>query len=114
MAEAVTRRPFTGDAPVQSKDNACDIYGGQSGSVTVLSPSTCFPLSVPFHNCPTLTLIYVLSLSEGQAGEAWGSSEEQRSFGTAAALGVKLLSLFYEPPNFTVIPVFLKRSFSRL
>jgi hypothetical protein len=94
MADAVSRRPFTGDAPVRSNDIACDIYGGQSGTMTGLSPSTCFPLSVLFHHCPTLTLIYGLPLPEGQAGEAWGPSKKQRCFGTAAALGGKLLSLF--------------------
>jgi len=114
MAEAVSRHSFTGVAPVRSQDSACDIYDGQSGTVTGLSPSICFLLSVPFYHWPTLTLIYVLSLPEGQAGEAWGLSENQRSFGTTGALGGKLLSLFYEPPNFTVIPVHLKRSFSRL
>jgi len=55
-----------------------------------------------------------LLLPEGQADEAWGLSENQRCFGTTAALGGKLLSLFYEPPNFTVIPVHLKLTFSRL
>jgi len=94
MAEAVSRRPFTGDPPVRSHDSACDIYGGQIGTVTGLSPSTCFSLSVPFHYCPTLTLIYVLPLPEGQAGEAWGPSKKQLCFGTAAVLGGKLLSLF--------------------
>jgi len=94
MAEAVSRRPFTGDASVRSQGSGCDIYGGQNGTVAGLSPSTCFPMSVPFHHCPTVTLIYVFSLPEGQAGEAWGSSEKQRSFDSAAALGGKLLSLF--------------------
>jgi len=115
MAEAVSLRPFTGDTPFRSQGSACDIYGGQRGTVTSLSPSTRFPLSVPFHHYPTLTPIYVLPLPEGQAGEAWASSEKQHSFVTAAALGGKLLSLFfYEPPNSTVIPVRLKLSFSRL
>jgi hypothetical protein len=74
MAEAVSRQPFTGVAPVRSQDSVCDIYGRQSGTVTSLSPSTCFLLSVQFHHWPTLTLIYVLLLPEGQAGEAWGPS----------------------------------------
>jgi hypothetical protein len=30
-----------------------------------------FPLSVLFHQCSTLTFIYMLLLSEGQTGAAW-------------------------------------------
>jgi hypothetical protein len=90
MAEAVSRQSFTGVAPVRSQDSGCDIYDGQSDSVTGLSPSICFLLS---YHWPTLTLIYVLSLPEGKVGEGWGLSENQRSFGTTAALGDKLLSL---------------------
>jgi len=34
----------------------------------------CFPLSVSFHQCPTLIFIYMLLLPERQMGEAWGPS----------------------------------------
>jgi hypothetical protein len=39
-----------------------------------------FPLSVPFHQCSTLILIYMLLLPEGQWCRTWELSEKQRCF----------------------------------
>jgi hypothetical protein len=40
MAQAVSRRPLTTEARVQSRVSPCGICGGQSGSGTDFSPST--------------------------------------------------------------------------
>jgi hypothetical protein len=71
MAQAVSRRPLTAEARVQSQFSLCDICGGQSSTGTGSSPSTLgFPLSASFHQCSILIVIYVLLLQEGQMGEA--------------------------------------------
>jgi hypothetical protein len=40
MAQAVSRRPLTADAQIQSRVSPCGICGGQSGTGTGFSPST--------------------------------------------------------------------------
>jgi hypothetical protein len=40
MAQAVSRRPLTAEARVQSRVSPCRICGGQSGTGTGFSPST--------------------------------------------------------------------------
>jgi hypothetical protein len=52
MAQAVSRRPPTVEATVQSRISPCGICGGQSSSVTGFSPQYFgFPLSISFHRC---------------------------------------------------------------
>jgi hypothetical protein len=48
----------------------------------------CFPQSVFFHQCPTVTFIYeyMLFLPEGQTGEAFEPSKEQRCWRNRGAL----------------------------
>jgi hypothetical protein len=38
MAQVVSRRPLTAEARLRSRVNPCEIYGGQSGTVTGFSP----------------------------------------------------------------------------
>jgi hypothetical protein len=40
MAQVVSRRPLTAEAWVHARVNPCGICGGQSGTGTVLSPSS--------------------------------------------------------------------------
>jgi hypothetical protein len=43
MAQAVSRRPPTAEARVRSRYSPCKIYGGQSGTGTVLPPVNFIP-----------------------------------------------------------------------
>ena len=40
MAQAVSRRPLAVEVHVRSQDSPCETCGGQSGTLTVFSPST--------------------------------------------------------------------------
>jgi len=51
-----------------------------------------FPLSLPFHYCSMLILIYTLPLPEGQTGESWEPSKIGRSLVNREALDRKVLS----------------------
>ena len=70
IPQAVSRRPFTVEARVQSKASPCEICSGQSDTGTGFSGSTSFfSLLLSFHQCSTLIFTYTLLL-RGQAGEA--------------------------------------------
>jgi hypothetical protein len=52
MAQAVSRRPLTAEAWVQSRFSPCGVCGGQSGTGTGFPPENFgFPLSISFHRC---------------------------------------------------------------
>ena len=75
MAEAVSRRRLTAEAQVRSQASTHEICGGHSGTGTHFSPSTsCFPLSVSFHQRSILIVIYMILSREGRTGEVWESS----------------------------------------
>ena len=58
------RRPHFSSKPI-------DTYGGQRGTGTVL------PLSVFYHQCPTVIFIFMSLLPEGQRSEAWEPSNKR-------------------------------------
>ena len=51
ITEALSQWPLTSDAHVQSQAGPSGICGGQSCIGAGISPSTCFILSVSFHQC---------------------------------------------------------------
>jgi len=51
ITEALSHWPLTSDAEVLSQAGPSGICGGQSCIGTGISPSTCFNLSVSFHQC---------------------------------------------------------------
>jgi hypothetical protein len=54
MAQAVSRRPLTAEAPVRFRVSPCRNCGGQSDTGTGFFPEYFgFPLSVSFHRCST-------------------------------------------------------------
>ena len=63
---------FTAKPWIRSQANLFAICSGQSGTETVFTPSSSvFPLSLSFHQRPTLIFIYMLLLSEGLTRETW-------------------------------------------
>jgi hypothetical protein len=73
MAQAVSRRPLTAAAGVQSRIGPCGTFGGQSGTETGFSPSTLvFPCKshstgAPLHG-KTKKLIFVTGLHNKPQG----------------------------------------------
>jgi hypothetical protein len=53
MAQVVSSRCLTAEARVRARVNPCGICGGQSGTGTDFSPSSCFPLSI-YHSTVAL------------------------------------------------------------
>ena len=53
MAQAVSRRPFSAEAVIQSQASPCVFCGVRCDTGTGFSPVPLFPLSVSFHQCPT-------------------------------------------------------------
>jgi hypothetical protein len=51
MAQAVSRRPLTAEAPVQSRVSPCEICGAQSGPGMGFFPSSSVFPSISFHRC---------------------------------------------------------------
>jgi len=69
MPQAVSGRPVPAESRVRTQFSPCGIRGGRLGIATRFSPSpSVFPLPVSFHQ-----LILILILSEGQAGDVWGT-----------------------------------------
>lgn len=70
VAQAVSRRPLAAEVRVWSRLNACEIFGGQSGAETGVSPSTFSVIPSIFH----IHLHLHVALRRGKAFEAWGTS----------------------------------------
>jgi hypothetical protein len=75
MAQAVSRRPVTTEAPTRSYVSPCDICCGEIGPETgVFFEYFSATLSVSFHQCSILIFIYMLFLV-GLTNETWGTSK---------------------------------------
>jgi len=90
VAEAVSRRPLTADAPVRSQVSPRGICGGRSGTVTgPPPPAECFFLlflcQYFFINAPYSSLSTRCSYQEEV--EAWGHSNKAMLFDIGGALG---------------------------
>jgi len=87
MAQEVSRRPLPVETQVRSQASQCEIGGGPSGAGTGFSPEySSFPLSVSFHRCSVLILVYMLLLPEKQMGEAWEPGKKAMLVGNLGAL----------------------------
>ena len=98
VAEAVSRRPLTADAPVRSQVSPRGICGGRSGTVTGPPPCrvllSAFPLSVFFHQCSLLIFIYTLLLSGG--GWSLGTFKQSNAVWYRGSTGLtSTFSLFF-------------------
>ena len=72
MAQAAGRQCLTAQAHVPFHASRCEICVGRSGIGLIFFPGNFeFPLSVSLQLCSTLVFILILSLSKGQAREAW-------------------------------------------
>jgi hypothetical protein len=68
MAQAVSRRPLTTEAPVRARVNPFGICGGQSGTGTGFSPSS-LVLPCHYHSTVALQTRIMWGMNSGSSSE---------------------------------------------
>ena len=80
MAQAVSRRPLTTEARLQSQVGPLRYVVGTMTMGQVLLPALRFPLSASFQQQCSLIFVCMLLLPEGQTDESWKPSTKQCPF----------------------------------
>jgi len=94
MAQAVGRPPLTAEASVRLQVSPCEVCCRESGTGTGPPHYFSFPLSVSFHQCPTLIFICMLLLARRTNGWCLGTFQNVTLFRKSGSIGQKYLRYF--------------------